>query len=147
MIAWIVALVKDRVGTLNLVLMVAGFTVVSLFIWHYNSIISERDTLRKDNATLESTVKTQKDTINKAVAAIGEWKDSQTKLINKIDEMSKVSADANKSVKRLTTIFAKHDLGKLSSKHPELIQDLINRGTADNMRLLSCASGDTDCTP
>lgn len=139
------AFVKEKIGIVNLIAGLAIIAIVILAIWHYNSLINEVNTLRSDKAKLEVAVQTQKETIDAAVKTIKEWKDAQTKLIATVEQMSKVSADANKDLKKLTTIYAKHNLTELSSKRPALVEDAVNRGTADALRLLSCASGNQDC--
>lgn len=140
------AFIFKKVGGINLAVILTIITIVILAVWHYNGLINELTTLRSDKVKLETAVETQKDIIDKAVKTIKEWKDSQDKLIATMEEMARISADANTNFKTLTELYSKHDLELLSSKKPKLIENSINRGTSDALRMLACTTGDKNCS-
>lgn len=137
--------VKGKMVYVYLAIGISLITIVSFAYWHYNNLVNEVATLRTDKAQLQVSVKTQQETIGKALSTIDEWKASQKQMTATLDAMMKASEDANKDVKRLSNIFAKHNLTELSSKKPKLIENAINSGTNDAMRLLICTSGDKGC--
>lgn len=123
-------------------------TVVVGFIWHYNSITRNLELERAKNATLQETVTVQTDTIKQAVTTVGNWQKSQQDLTTAISQLNDSNTKAQLYTRRLSELYAKHDLEELSLKKPTDIEIRINRATADSLRLLKCVSGseDSDCT-
>lgn len=120
--------------------------VVTVAYLHYNHVVNELALANKNNATLTTAVSLQKDTINAAVKTIGEWKDSQNKFNDSLKQMNDTNRKAEQAVRELNKTYAKHNLTELSLKHPSLLENDINSGTADSERLLSCTSEGRDCT-
>lgn len=138
----------------NLVVFIAPFlpwiAIAALFglgYWYVESIRQENISLRHDVTTLTTTVDTQHRTIDTMSDAIDEWEAAQVRMANTYRELAEESREALAETRRLNDVFANHDFSNLLSERPGLMEQRINRGTDDIIRMLECASGnkDTDC--
>ncbi len=126
---------------------IAAVTIITLGYNHYTGLIESVNVLTKNNTELTNAVDEQDRTIAAQDEAIDEWKISQDNLIKRMDDIQIVAHDAAQETRRLNDIFSRHDLTDLARKRPGLIENRINAGTADAIRMLACASGArrTDC--
>lgn len=133
--------------SLSTKLIVAG--VASAFlagvVWlgykHYTGLQEQIRKLEVSNAQLVDRNALQGDAIAKQQGALDEWRKEQERLIAQMQELDKVSKEASKELGRLNEIFSKHNLGKLSTRKPGLIEKRLNSGTARASRMLECSTG------
>lgn len=116
-------------------------TVSYLGYRHYNNLLETISVLEKNNARLEVSVQLQQDTIDTQQQAIANWESAQTALISAVHELARVNEQATAETRRLTDVFTGHDLNALALRRPGLIERRVDRGTADVLRMLECASG------
>lgn len=113
--------------------------LVGLGYSHYLGLLNEVDELKFQNEKQQQIIASQND-------AIMNWEKNNKKLTELIENMQKVSEQANKQIDILNDIFSKHDIENLAKEKPKLIENRINNGTADIMRMLECSSG-ANCEP
>ena len=125
----------------------AIIAIITLGYRHYTGLVEENKALSVEIAVKNETILSQEATNKRAIATIGEWKESQDKLANSFNELAEAVKDARKETNRLSLIFRKHDLEKLALRKPGLIENRINSGTSNINRLLECATeaGRNDC--
>ncbi|UFK26681.1 hypothetical protein [Roseobacter phage RDJL6] len=130
------------------VLGLATLAIIGLGYHHYSSLLTERDVLKANNATLETAVGTQQTTIDAQSAAISEWDAAMAELSARIEEMERVQREATQETRRLNGIFSRHNFGALAFERPGLIEPRVNSGSDRAIRLLECASGASgpDCS-
>lgn len=116
-------------------------TVASVAIWHYNAVTSELAAEKVKNTTLSNAVVLQTQTINAAKADIVKWQVAQKQLTDTIAALNKANQEAQLYTRRLSEIYAQHNLEDLSRHDPSAIETRINRGTDSAERLLTCVSG------
>lgn len=122
-------------------LALAVVTTIGLGYRHYTKLLSERDTLRANNAVLETSVETQQQTIDAQTAAITEWDQAMAELTARMEEMEQVQRAATAETRRLNALFSEHDFRRLSFERPGLLEPRINDGSDRAIRLLECATG------
>jgi len=127
---------------------IAGLVSIGLFVMfaysHYTSMLNERDNLLLKNKNLDLALKSEQAVNTQFKGAITEWKDSNRAILEAASELRQVSINANREVRKLNGIFSKHNIERLASKKPGLIETRLNNGTADIFRLFECSSGSTD---
>lgn len=104
-----------------------GLSVLSY--WYYKDSQNQISILNQNNATLkanqtqlEQSIKEQ----NKLIIDMKkDWEDNK----KRIDELNESSSELRLEVKELEEKFSKHNLKKLSSKKPKLIENIINKAT------------------
>lgn len=115
----------------------AGILLLSLVggaYWYYSWSQDEIRVLRKNVATLEVAVETQKETITSMqndAAAVGK----------QVVYVSKQFREARTENNVLRKKLAKHDVAFLAEKKPGLIQKIVNHGTKDVGRCFEILSG------
>jgi len=114
---------------------IAGIGVLLvLALWHYNSIVTDLENERTLNKELTASLKISNDTIEK----IRNDAEEAAKIHKKVSEQFTVIQLENK---KLSSTIRTHDLAKLASKKPLMIQNIINDGTADSFRCFEILSG------
>lgn len=111
--------------------------------WHYTGLLEDINQLREDRVVLQLQVAGKDAAIKDRDGAITEWKAAVDEIQIQTDEAWRVADEARAHVRRLEDVFAGHDLTELAKKKPGLIERRINSGTADVLRMLECASGET----
>lgn len=102
--------------------------------WYYSWSQNEIQTLRDNNAKLETAVETQKETISDLKA------DGQ-KQFETLQETNKKFQEARAENNVLKDKLSKHNLGYLASQKPKLVERIINKGTDDVGRCFEILSG------
>ncbi len=126
---------------LMLIAAIAVGTIIYLGYNHYTGLLSRIETLSTNNAKLETAVDQQKVTIDTMATAIQEWKDHADSITTSMQRLADAQEQAAAYQRRIANVFAKHDLAKLSSAKPELVERVVNRGSDDVIRLLGEATG------
>lgn len=116
---------------------IAGAFLLSIAaggFWYYSWSQDEIRTLRKNVATLEVAVDTQKETIASM--------ESDSKEVGKqVVLVSKQFREARTENNVLRKKLAKHDVAFLAEKKPGLIKKIVNKGTANVGRCFEILSG------
>lgn len=97
-----------------------GILVAVLGVTYF--LYQSNETLRQNNAVLESAAKTNQETIAQLQKDAKLMNELNAELVSKFNE-------ADKKVDELRDKFIDHDLTKLSLKKPGLIEKRINNGT------------------
>jgi hypothetical protein len=140
----------EKIG-LKGILLALGALALGLFIFlawrHYTGLINENSVLKVNSALLQTSLNSQKDTIEAQEKALGNWKKNQEETQALLNKALSVSQSANEEVKKLNAFFIKHDVVALAHKKPILLQDRINSGSNRARFLLECATGfnDSNC--
>lgn len=109
--------------------------------WHYTRTVAENQTLRAENATLETAIDTQTLTIDAQRDAITGWEEHSRDLVRQMEALQRVGEEARTETRRLNELFRSHDLGGLAAQRPGLIEDRVQRGADRAGCLLEQASG------
>lgn len=124
---------------------VAVAVAMGLLYWQWQDAESRYEGALQDVAELRTAVDVQHQTINELRAANAEWKQAVEDLQRVTERMVEVQIQANEYARRLNDVLADHDLEALSIAKPGLIENRINAGTADTLRVLDARSrGDAD---
>ncbi len=100
-----------------------------------NQLQSQVDQLNTENVTLRAAAQINENTINQLNNSISEQNQRITTLTNNNNQLARERD-------QYLSIFRRHDLTKLSLGRPGLIQNRINRGTADVFRTLELDTKD-----
>lgn len=117
---------------LAVAVLLAGIVGVGYF--YYKDTQHTIQILTQENANLKTEVQLQKQAIESLQNDI---KLSAEVLKQTYSEMDIARQEAALLAKKLQ----EHDLGFLASQHPELVQSLINNGTAEALRCFEILSG------
>lgn len=129
-------------STVAIALGVVAIGTFGLFAYqHYNNLVNTVATLQADNASLIAAVDAQMGAIDAQQAALVEWRQAQQALMSRLDEVARIDEDAAAYARRLNDVFAEHDLARLASERPGLVETRANDGTAELFRLFECATG------
>ena len=113
------------------VLLIAGS---SLGYWYFRDSQSVISTLTENNAELELSVQLNEQTITNLE---NDYDFAQQEVTRLNEENTAIQRRNNLLVER----FANNDIGFLAENKPELIERLINRGTANAFRCMELLSG------
>ena len=120
--------------------------IVGGFYWHYTGLLDEVSSLKTTAATLELEKEIQAGHITQLGKGIEAFKENEERIQKRITELAKATTEAKKETRRLNAIFGKHDLNRLATAKPGLMEKRFNSGTLDVFRLLGCETGRaTDC--
>lgn len=123
---------------------------ISVGLAGYYYVTNLQDSVKKltnDNTSLSLKIETERQNTRLALEQIDGMRAAQRELVRTIDEMRTVQIQAGAELERLDDIFSEHNFGALAQGKPGLIQNRVNRGTADVIRMLECATGKprSDC--
>lgn len=103
-------------------------------------------TQQAEIATLDVALKVEQEFSRQALTTIQEWEEAAREMNKTIEELARVQRSAASETRRLNDVFSKHNLEALATRKPSLVERAVNRGTADALRLLECATGGgSDC--
>jgi TolA-binding protein len=109
---------------------IAVITVVggaTAAVHHYNTLVEERQALEDRAALAETELQTQRESAQRYRESTEE---QLTQLQGNLEELGKSFAQERKRSEELGKLFAKHDLTKLATKKPGLLDKRINDGTS-----------------
>ena len=109
-------------GKLALGMGIALLVLGGMFYAYWNWSQGEMATLHENNAKLEVSVSMQKETIKKMDE---QREEDQAKLENLAVQNEK----SEEEIRGLRKLFSRHDLDRLSTAKPGLIERVINNGT------------------
>ena len=108
--------------------------VIAGGLYYVINIKADLATSEANNQKLQDAIQVQKELI-----------EQMQKDVEQIQETNKQLAEQNEKqrqdVNTLSSKFSKRDFGALAAEKPEVVEKLVNRGTANVMRCLELASG------
>lgn len=102
----------------------AGYTYVE-------NLQAKVATLQDNNAKLKASLAQQELTIGAQREALVKWEDRDKEMQETMKQMAAVQTKATEQMRRLNDVLSKHDLDRLSLAKPRLVENRINRATAD----------------
>lgn len=123
-----------------------GAGIIGILLWiawaQIGSLKRSVEVLEAENEALRAATLAQSAAIDTVVSR---WEDYQVKVSATVDHIQRTSNNAQKEVRKLERIFAKHDLDRIARRRPNTVERLLNSGTARSFRMFEQAtSGDTD---
>jgi len=115
------------------------FTLVGAF-WYVSG-------LQADLARSQENVRTLQNSVEKQVELIDQMREDQKEIIAARDEMREMVNSQREEIDDLRSRFnesadgSERDFGKIALSKPGLIENIINRGSADAIRCMELASG------
>jgi hypothetical protein len=114
-------------------------------LYYYNqSIVWERDNLKTAVDTLNLRLGMQKEYTGIAIESSQKWQKAFKDLQATHEKLVTVQEEANTHNRRLTDVLSRHNLEALSLAKPGLIENRINSGTIDSLRLLRDETRDSN---
>lgn len=129
-----------KVAAIGAVITIIGGVIFAGYT-HYNNVLDEKEAAVVLANTLKVAKSVQDETIRGQNNVIGIWAKHTEHLKQTIDKMDKSRIEASAESNRLKDILNKHDLEKLSLAKPGLIENRINRGTSNALRMLETSTG------
>jgi hypothetical protein len=127
----------------NLVLKgVAAIAMLGLLTYGVSEVKTFFDnyaTMKDNLVKLDTGFKAQQVTIKEQEAKWAERNQKDAIFQHALEEQAKTIQENRSETRRLDRIFAKHDLEALAHAKPQLVEDRINRGTVDIIRMLNSA--------
>lgn len=102
--------------------------------WYFKWSQDEMAQLRENNLTLELAVK-------ESEATVKALRDSMQEAVARFNATNQAFQSARKDTVRLRDKLGKHELGALAERKPGLVQNIVNKGTADVQRCFEILSG------
>ena len=115
------------------------FTLVGAF-WYVSG-------LQADLATSQENVRTLQDSVQEQVELIDQMQRDQKDIMAARDEMREMVNSQREEIDSLRTQFSEsangseRDFGKIAMAKPSLVENIINKGSADAIRCMELASG------
>lgn len=140
--AWI----ASKLAGLSIRAIIIGLLLTAVVVFT-GSLVLQNRALREDNKTLElnqqklmQAINIQEETIAEHRRAISEWKESAVEMQRNLTRLSAVQKESRRQLDALEDKYAEHDLKALSLRKPKLVEGIINRGTADVVRMFNSAA-------
>lgn len=115
---------------------VATVTVIALSYRHYTGLVDAKAELSAQVATLREDVAREKSRADALSSAVDRWDQAAREQARALDQLTTAQREAGTYARELRDVLSKHDLGALAKRKPGLIENRINAGTADALRLL-----------
>lgn len=125
----------SKSGLLRIGLVSVLIGILGAGYWHYTSILDDRTEALAQVREVEIVKKIQEKTINDLTIALNKEREKMREFQEVLTELATVQKNANKEARRLNDVLSKHDLNALSLAKPGLIENRINAGTADILRM------------
>ena len=115
------------------------FTLVGAF-WYVSG-------LQADLAKSQENVRTLQDSVERQVELIDQMQRDQEEIMAARDEMREMMNRQREEIDNLRSQFSEsangseRDFGKIALARPSLVENIINRGSAEAIRCLELASG------
>jgi cell division protein FtsB len=115
--------------------------------WYVSNMQSDIKDLVAKNQSLSLEIETERLNNKLALENIDRLRDAQNQLVKSVQEMRDNQIVARAELERLDDIFSEHNFGALAQAKPGLVENRVNRGTTDIIRMLECATGKSrpDC--
>lgn len=97
--------------------------------------------LKADLATSESNNQKQQDGIKEQQMLIEQMQQDVVSIQEANKSLQELNEKQKRDVNNMTSKFDKRDFGAFAASKPEVVQKLINRGTANAMRCFELAAG------
>lgn len=118
------------IGIFMIIMLTAG----GMGYWYYNDSQSRIQTLTANNATLQTGLALSEQTVSQLQT---DYNLAQQEVTRLNEENSAIRRRNNLLVEK----FANNNIGFLAENKPELIERIINRGTANAFRCMELLSG------
>jgi chromosome segregation ATPase len=129
---------------LKLIGAAVAFTAVAGMIGYGVWLKAQNERLRGENSVQKVAIEQQDATIDALLASVADFDAALDKQTETMNGLAKNSKQAQKQLKDVQDVFARHDLQDLLNKKPGLVMPRINNASAASNRMLECAS-DSDC--
>jgi hypothetical protein len=116
--------------------------------WYISNMQVSINDLIASNESLALKLQAEEMNNKLALENIDQLRNAQDELVRSVQEMQDNQIAARAELERLDGIFSEHNFGALAQSKPGLIENRVNRGTADVIRMLECATGKVrkDCS-
>ena len=115
---------------------VATVTVITLSYRHYTGLVDAKAELSAQVATLREDVARETSRADALGSVVDRWDQAAREQARALDQLTTAQREAGTYARELRDVLSKHDLGALAKRKPGLIENRINTGTADALRLL-----------
>ena len=125
----------------------AGLAIVAaigLAYWHYTSILDDREELRVENSQLATQVETERQVNNQLRSAVMDWQLAHNRVVQTMNQLQEVNREASQRIKELNDTLKPGRLERVVKAKPQLVEGIVNRGTADVGRVLRETTGGGD---
>lgn len=119
---------------------VVAVSVIALSYRHYTGLVDSKAELSAQVATLREDVAREKARADSFERAIDRWDQAAKDQAKALDDFTIAQREAGTYARELLDVLSKHDLGALAKRKPGLIENRINAGSADALRLLERAT-------
>lgn len=103
---------------------------------HYVGLVDAKAELSARVAELRADVASETARADAYAHSIDRWAAAAATQAKALEDNTKVQHEAGKQARELKDVLSKHDLGKLATSRPGLIERRANDGTARAIRLL-----------
>lgn len=118
----------------------AAIMVIGLFAWHYTTLTNTLEQSKKTIAEQNVAIETQEAAITSIKNDAKRQQDTTTTVDNKFNAAASASTDTKDKLNKSAN-GNDRNLGKMIDRHPELLERIINQGTADSLECIRIASG------
>ncbi len=127
----------------GIIIGVATAAVIALSYRHYTGLVDAKAELSAQVATLREDVAREAARAESLERAVDRWDQAARAQARALDELTNAQREAGTYARELRDVLSKHDLGALAKRKPGLIENRINAGSADALRLLERATQGT----
>lgn len=118
----------------------AAAVAISLFVWHYSSLTNTLEESKKTIVEQSAAIINQEAAIASIKNDAKKQQDTTTTVDNKFNDATAASDDTKDKLNKSAN-GNDRNLGKMIDRHPELLERIINQGTADSLECIRIASG------
>jgi cell division protein YceG involved in septum cleavage len=123
------------------IMIVVMAVVLGGFYWYYQDSQEKIAVLQGNNAKLEVSVQTQKETIEQHLEDAQQASNIVAETNLKFAEAQKEVDDLRGKFNKVSKLLGQRDIGKLASAKPRLIERIIDKGTDQSFRCFELLSG------
>ncbi len=111
------------------------------FYWYYQDTQKKLAILHENNAKLEVSVQTQKQTIQQQTEDVKLANDLAAETNLKFAQAQQSVNDLQGKFNKVSKLLGQRDIGKLAAAKPKAIKRIINKGTIQSFRCFELLSG------
>lgn len=119
---------------------VSMVSVVALSYRHYTTLLDTNSRLESEVATLSTDLTAEKTRTEALSLAIKSWDKAAEKQVKALTDLGTAQREANEYSRSLLNVLSTHELGKLASKKPGLVERRVNSGSSAVIRMFEQAT-------